>query len=207
MRLALNVLTRSVLLKPHMSKHFQELEDEINQVKELEHANRRFKVKIDMLEREKSTIVKKFEVKIDELSSKNKVLEGQLSEFESKASALETSNRNAVMELEAKLATETNRVRELELTTETAVSKYNTKMKSLEAEMEELRQSSSKIEEYEQVLGKLMERNAELETEAKEARDERDMANRQVELFDRRRAVKVKDLQEQVAEQKVSSLP
>lgn len=174
-------------------------------MKELEHANRRFKVKIDMLEREKSTIVKKFESKIDELSNKNKTLEGQLSEFESKANALEKSNRNVVLELEAKLATETNRVRELELTTETTVSKYNTKVKSLEAEMEELRQTSSKIEEYEQVLGKLMERNAELETEAKKARDERDMANRQVELSDRRRAVKVKDLQEQVAEQKVSS--
>lgn len=182
----------------------QELEDEINQVKELEHANRRFKVKIDMLEREKNTIAKKFEAKIDELTNKNKTLEDQLSEFESKANALETTNRNTVMELEAKLAAETSRVRELELSTESAVSKYNTKMKSVEAEMEELRQSSSKIEEYEQVLGKLMERNAELEAEAKEARNERDMANRQVELSDRRRAVKVKDLQEQVAEQKVS---
>lgn len=180
------------------------MEDEINQVKELEHANRRFKVKIDMLEREKNTIAKKFETKIEELMNKNKALEDQLSEFESKANAFETSNRNTVMELEAKLAAETSRVRELELSTESAVSKYNTKIKSVEAEMEELRQSSSKIEEYEQVLGKLMERNAELEAEAKEARDERDMANRQVELSDRRRNVKVKDLQEQVAEQKVS---
>jgi hypothetical protein len=49
-----------------------------------------------------------------------------------------------------------------------------------------------------------MERNNELEAEAKQAREERDMANRQVELSDRRRAVKIKDLEEQVAEQKVS---
>ena len=170
----------------------------------MEHANRRFKVKIDMLEREKTNIAKKFETKIDELSNKNKSLEQQLSEFESKANVLETSNRNTVMELEAKLATETSRVRELELSTESAVSKYSSKVKSLEAELEDLRQSSSKIDEYEQVLGKLMERNAELEAEVKEARDDKDMANRQVELSDRRRAVKVKDLQDQVAEQKVS---
>ena len=181
----------------------QELEDEINQVKELEHANRRFKVKIDMLEREKTTLVKKFEVKIDDLNHKNKTLENQLSEFESKSNALETSNRNIVMELEAKLATETSRVRELELSTDSAASNYNSKLKTLEAEIEELHESSAKIQEYEQVLGKLMERNAELEAEAKEARDERDMANRQIELSDRRKAVKVKDLQEQVAEQKV----
>ena len=170
----------------------------------MEHANRRFKVKIDMLEREKTNIAKKFETKIDELSNKNKSLEQQLSEFESKANVLETFNRNTVMELEAKLATETSRVRELELSTESAVSKYSSKVKSLEAELEDLRQSSSKIDEYEQVLGKLMERNAELEAEVKEARDDKDMANRQVELSDRRRAVKVKDLQDQVAEQKVS---
>lgn len=157
-----------------------------------------------MLEREKTNIAKKFETKIDELSNKNKSLEQQLSEFESKANVLETSNRNTVMELEAKLATETSRVRELELSTESAVSKYSSKVKSLEAEVEDLRQSSSKIDEYEQVLGKLMERNAELEAEVKEARDDKDMANRQVELSDRRRAVKVKDLQDQVAEQKVS---
>lgn len=170
----------------------------------MEHANRRFKVKIDMLEREKTNIAKKFEAKIDELANKNKSLEQQLSEFESKANALETSNRNTVMELEAKLATETNRVRDLELSTESAVSKYSSKVKSLETELEDLRQSSAKIDEYEQVLGKLMERNAELEAEAKEAREEKDMANRQIELSDRRRAVKVKDLQDQVAEQKVS---
>lgn len=157
-----------------------------------------------MLEREKTNIAKKFETKIDELSNKNKSLEQQLSEFESKANVLETSNRNTVMELEAKLATETSRVRELELSTESAVSKYSSKVKSLEAELEDLRQSSSKIDEYEQVLGKLMERNAELEAEVKEARDDKDMANRQVELSDRRRAVKVNDLQDQVAEQKVS---
>ena len=170
----------------------------------MEHANRRFKVKIDMLEREKTNIAKKFEAKIDELANKNKSLEQQLSEFESKANALETSNRNTVMELEAKLATETNRVRDLELSTESAVSKYSSKVKSLETELEDLRQSSAKIDEYEQVLGKLMERNAELEAEAKEAREEKDMANRQIELSDRRRTVKVKDLQDQVAEQKVS---
>jgi len=187
-----------------MSEEFEkELEDEINQVKELEHANRRFKVKIDMLEREKTNIAKKFEAKIDELANKNKSLEQQLSEFESKANALETSNRNTVMELEAKLATETNRVRDLELSTESAVSKYSSKVKSLETELEDLRQSSAKIDEYEQVLGKLMERNAELEAEAKEAREEKDMANRQIELSDRRRTVKVKDLQDQVAEQKL----
>lgn len=51
-----------------------------------------------------------------------------------------------------------------------------------------------------------MERNNELEAEAKHAREERDMANRQVELSERRRAVKIKDLEEQVAEQKVSSV-
>jgi hypothetical protein len=70
--------------------------------------------------------------------------------------------------------------------------------------MAELREASAKIDEYEQVLGKLMERNNELEAEVKQAREERDMANRQVELSDRRRAVKIKDLEEQVAEQKVS---
>lgn len=42
-----------------MSEEFEkELEDEINQVKELEHAYQRFKVKIEMLEREKCTIKK-----------------------------------------------------------------------------------------------------------------------------------------------------
>ncbi|KAL7522497.1 hypothetical protein ACHAWX_007198 [Stephanocyclus meneghinianus] len=190
-----------------MSEEFEkELEDEINQVKELEHANRRFKVKIDMLEREKNTITKKFETKIDELTSKNKTMEDQLAEFESKASTLEASNRNTVMELEAKLAAETSRVRELELSIDSTASKYNSKLKSLEIEMAELREASAKIDEYEQVLGKLMERNNELEAEAKHAREERDMANRQVELSERRRAVKIKDLEEQVAEQKVSSV-
>lgn len=159
-----------------------------------------------MLEREKNTITKKFETKIDELTSKNKTMEDQLAEFESKASALEASNRNTVMELEAKLAAETSRVRELELSIDSTASKYNSKLKSLEIEMAELREASAKIDEYEQVLGKLMERNNELEAEAKHAREERDMANRQVELSERRRAVKIKDLEEQVAEQKVSSV-
>jgi chromosome segregation ATPase len=172
-------------------------------VKELEHANRRFKVKIDMLEREKNTITKKFEVKIEELTNKNKAMEDQLADFESKAGTLETINRTTVMELESKLAQESSRVRELELSTNSAADKYNSKLKVIEMEMAELRETASKIDEYEQVLGKLMERNGELETEAKSAREERDMANRQVELSDRRRAVKVKDLEEQIAEQKV----
>lgn len=174
-----------------------------NQVKELEHANRRFKVKIDMLEREKNTITKKHDAKLEDLNTKNKALEEQLAEWESKASILESNNRETAKELEAKLAAESRRVRDLEMSLESAESKAISKMKSMEMELEELRESSTKIEEYEQVLGKLMERNQELEEEAKQAKEERDMANRQVDLADRRKAIKVKDLEETIAEQKL----
>ena len=77
------------------------------------------------------------------------------------------------------------------------------KMKGMEDELVELRDSCSKIEEYEQVLGKLMERNEELETQVKELTDEVEMSNRQVELLDHRRAAKVNDLEEKIEEQRL----
>jgi chromosome segregation ATPase len=73
-----------------MSKEFEkELEDEINQVKELEHANRRFKVKIEMLKREKCTIAKKCDIKIDEYTNKITSLEEQLTESDTRAGNIE----------------------------------------------------------------------------------------------------------------------
>ena len=183
-----------------MSEEFEkELEDEINQVKELEHANRRFKVKIDMLEREKNTIAKKYDAKIDFAENKVQSLEEQLAEWETQASGLESKNRKTEEEWGAKLAEEKRHARE----TLFSLEKSQTRMKSLEIELTESRKMEAKIDEYEAVLGKLMERNEELEREAKAAKDEMDMAHRQVELADRRRSVKVKDLEGKIEEQRV----
>ncbi|KAL3808158.1 LOW QUALITY PROTEIN: hypothetical protein ACHAXA_003556 [Cyclostephanos tholiformis] len=190
-----------------MSEEFEkELEDEINQVKELEHANRRFKVKIEMLEREKSTIVKKYDAKIEEYTNKVTSLEEQYSESETRARQLEEKARKSAEEWDVKLADEKSHARDVQ----NDLEKAETKLKGMEAELAELRDSCSKIDEYEQVLGKLMERNEELETEVKEAKDqvkgatdEIDMANRQVELIDRRRAAKIKHLEEKIEEQRV----
>ena len=190
-----------------MSEEFEkELEDEINQVKELEHANRRFKVKIEMLECEKSTIVKKYDTKIEEYTNKVTSLEEQYSESKTRARQLEEKASNAAEEWDVKLADEKSHARNVQ----NDLEKAHTKMKGMEAELAELRDSCSKIDEYEQVLGKLIERNEELETEVKVAKDqvkgatdEIDMANRQVELIDRRRAAKIKDLEEMIEEQRV----
>ena len=182
------------------SEEFEkELEDEINQVKELEHANRRFKVKIDMLEREKSTVAKKYDAKIEDYTNKLSTFEEQLADWEDKAGNLEADNRKIAEEWEDKLEEEKRRARDLQFD----LDKATTKMKGLEDELAELRDSCSKIDEYEQVLGKLMERNEELEEEAKNFTDELEMAQRQVELSDRRRTVKVKDLEEKIEEQRV----
>mmetsp|Transcript_22913 Transcript_22913/g.43272 ORF Transcript_22913/g.43272 Transcript_22913/m.43272 type:complete len:813 (-) Transcript_22913:393-2831(-) len=183
-----------------MSEEFEkELEDEINQVKELEHANRRFKVKIDMLEREKNTLTKKHDAKIDLVENKVTSLEEELTDWETQAAGLESKNRKTEEEWEAKLAEEKRRARE----TIFSMDKLQTKMKSLEGELEELKQTEAKIDEYEAVLGKLMERNEELERELKAAKDDTDMAHRSAELADRRRALKTKDLEEKIEEQRV----
>lgn len=159
-----------------------------------------------MLEREKITIVKKYDVKIEEYANKVTSLEEQYSESETRARHLEEKARNAAEEWEVKLADEESHARDVQ----NDLEKTHAKMKGMEAELAELRDSCSKIDEYEQVLGKLMERNEELETEVKEAKDEVkgatdeiDMANRQVELLDRRRAAKVKELEEKIEEQRV----
>ena len=152
-----------------------------------------------MLEREKNTIAKKYETKIDDYTNKLSSLEEKLSEWETKASSIEDDARKTAQEWEAKHADEMVRVRDLQFD----LDKARTKMKGMEAELAELRDSCSKIDEYEQVLGKLMERNEELEHEAKVAKDEVDMAHRQVGLSDRRRAVKVKDLEDKIEEQRI----
>jgi hypothetical protein len=159
-----------------------------------------------VLEREKVTIVKKYDVKIEEYTNKITSLEEQYSESETRARHLEEKARLAAEEWEFKLADEESHARDVQ----NDLEKAHAKMKGMEAEVAELRDSCSKIDEYEQVLGKLMERNEELEGEVKEtkdqvksATDEIEMANRQAELLDRRRAAKVKDLEEKIEEQRV----
>lgn len=190
-----------------MSEEFEkELEDEINQVKELEHINRRFKVKIEMLEREKSTNTKKHDMKIEELEKKITSLKEQLVESDTRARHLDEEARNSDEKWEATLADEKRHSRDVQ----DEYEKVQAKVKVMEAEIEELRDFSTKIDEYEQILGKLMERNEELEDvvigakeEVKGTRDELEMSNRQAELLDRRRAVKVKDLEVKIEEQRV----
>ena len=183
-----------------MSEEFEkELEDEINQVKELEHANRRFKVKIDMLEREKNAIMKRYDGKMEDSTNKIKSLEEQLKEWEGKVGGLETTNREMEEKWEAKLEEEKRYARELRFDLE----KAEDKIKGLDAELVELRDSNSKIEEYELVLGKLMERNEELEEEAQTVVEEKEMMDRQVELEEKRKALKVKELEQKIAEQQV----
>lgn len=190
-----------------MSEEFEnELEDEINQVKELEHINRRFKVKIEMLEREKSAYAKKYEVKIEELEKKVTSLKKQLVESDKCASQLEEEARHADEIWEGTIADEKRHSRDIQ----DELDKAQTKIQGMEVEVDELRDYSTKIDEYERVLGKLMERNDELEedvlvakNEVKLTRDELDMTNRQVELLDRRRAVKVKDFEEKIEEQRI----
>lgn len=172
----------------------------MKQVKELEHANRRFKVKIDMLEREKITITKKYEGKLEDMTNKINQLDGQLAEWTKKADNLENKNREIEEKWEAKLAAETQRTSDLELSLEESERKYHT----VQAKLEQYDEQQDMINEYETVLGKLMERNAELEQEVKKAIDERDMANRQVELSDRRRTLRVKELEEKIEEQKLT---
>lgn len=152
-----------------------------------------------MLEREKGTIAKKYDIKIEEYTNKVTSLEEQLAESDTRAGNLEEKARNAAEEWEAKLADEKSHARDVQ----NDLEKAQMKMKGMEDELAELRDSCSKIDEYEQVLGKLMERNEELETQVKGAEDEVEMANRQVELLDRRRAAKVKDLEEKVEEQRL----
>ncbi|KAL7491427.1 hypothetical protein ACHAWT_000835 [Skeletonema menzelii] len=183
-----------------MSEEFEkELEDEINQVKELEHANRRFKVKVDMLEREKNAIMKRYDGKMEDSANKIKSLEEQLKEWEGKVGGLETTNRETEKKWEDKLEEEKRYARDLRFDLE----KAEDKIKVLEAELVELRDSNSKIEEYEQVLGKLMERNEELEEEAHTVMGEKEMMDRQVELETKRYALKVKELEEKIEEQQV----
>lgn len=190
-----------------MSEEFEkELEDEINQVKELEHVNRRFKVKIEMLEREKSTYAKKYDVKIEELEKKVSSLKEQLVDSDKRASQLEDEARHADEKWEGTIADEKRHSRDIQ----DELDKAQTKIQGMEVEVDELRDYSTKIDEYEQVLGKLMERNDELEEEVLVAknevnliRDELDMINRQVVLLERRRAVKVKDFEEKIEEQRI----
>ncbi len=181
-----------------MSEEFEkELEDEINQVKELEHANRRFKVKVDMLEREKNAIMKRYDGKMEDSANKIKSLEEQLKEWEGKVGGLETSNREMENKWEAKLDEEKRYARELKFDLE----KAEDKIKVLDAELVELRDSNSKIEEYEQVLGKLMERNEELEEEAQTVVGEKEMMDRRIELEEKRNALRVRELEQKIEEQ------
>lgn len=152
-----------------------------------------------VLEREKNTIAKKYETKIEDYTNKVSSLEERLAEWETQAGSLEDKARKTAEEWEAKLAEEKVRVRDVQFD----LDKAQTKMKVMENELVEARDSCSKIDEYEQVLGKLMERNEELEADAKNATDEVDQAHRQVELLDRRRTVKVKDLEDKVEEQRI----
>ena len=186
-----------------MSEEFErELEDEINQVKELEHANRRFKVKIDMLEREKNTISKKYDAKLEFAENKVQSLEEQISEWETQASGLEAENRKKEEEWDTKLVEEQERVREMQEQLRENKGALETERKNTEA----------KVDEYETVLGKLMERNEELEGEVVAAQDEADVARRQLELAERRRSdlggdhrqsVKIKELEAKVEEQRI----
>jgi hypothetical protein len=153
-----------------------------------------------VLERERNTIAKKYETKIEDYTIKITSLEEQLAEWERRAGSLENNVRNTAEEWEVKLADEKRNSRDLQFDLE----KAQTKLKGMEAELIEMRESSSKIDEYEQVLGKLMERNEELEGLAKSAKDELEMAHRQEQVSDRRRAVKMKDLEEMIEEQRIT---
>jgi len=130
---------------------------------------------------------------------KIKSLEDQLKEWEGKLGGLESTNREMEEKWEAKIEEEKRYARELRFDLE----KAEDKIKGLEAELVELRDSNSKIEEYEQVLGKLMERNEELEEEAQTVVEEKEMISRQVELEEKRKALKVKELEQKIEEQKV----
>lgn len=98
---------------------------------------------------------------------------------------------------EAKLDEEKRYARELKFDLE----KAEDKIKVLDAELVELRDSNSKIEEYEQVLGKLMERNEELEEEAQNVVGEKEMMDRRIELEEKRNALKVRELEQKIEEQ------
>ena len=128
-------------------------------------------------------------------------------ESDKRASLLEEEARNADEKWEGTLADEK---RHYSRDIQDELDKAQTKIQSMEVEVDELRDYSTKIDEYEQVLGKLMEHNDELEeevlvakNEVKLIRDELDMTNRQVEILDRRRAVKVKDFEEKIEEQRI----
>lgn len=153
-----------------------------------------------VLERERNTIAKKYETKIEDYTNKITSLEEQLAEWERRAGSLENNVRNTAEEWEVKLADEKRNSRDLQFDLE----KAQTKLKGMETELNELRESSSKIDEYEQVLGKLMERNEELEGLAKTAKDELEMAQRQEQVSDRRRTVKMKDLEDMIEEQRIT---
>ncbi len=153
-----------------------------------------------MLERERNTIAKKYETKIEDYTNKISSLEEQLAEWETRGKSLENNVRNVAEEWEAKLADEKRKSRDMQFDLE----KAQTKLKGMDAELTELRDSSSKIDEYEQVLGKLMERNEELEGLVKSAKDELEMAQRQEQVSDRRRAIKMKDLEEMIEEQRIT---
>jgi hypothetical protein len=145
-----------------------------------------------MLEREKNAIVKRYDGKMEDSTNKIKSLEEQLKEWEGKLAGLESTNREMEEKWEAKLEEEKRYARELRFDLE----KAEDKIKGLEAELVELRDSNSMIEEYEQVLGKLMERNEELEVEAQTVVEEKEMLSRQS-------ALKVKELERKIEEQKV----
>ena len=121
-----------------------------------------------------------------------------MTDWETQAGTLEDDARKTAEEWEAKVVEEKRCVRDVQFD----LKKSQTKMKGMELELTELRNSCAKIDEYEQVLRKLMERKEELEMEAKGAKDGLDFAERQVELADRRRTVKVKDLEEKIEEQR-----
>ena len=75
----------------------------------------------------------------------------QLTDWETQAGTLEDDARKTAEEWEAKVVEEKRRARDVQFDLE----KSQTKMKGMELELTELRNSCAKIDEYEQVLGKL----------------------------------------------------
>lgn len=91
-----------------------------------------------VLERERNTIAKKYETKIEDYTNKITSLEEQLAEWERRAGSLENNVRNTAEEWEVKLADEKRNSRDLQFDLE----KAQTKLKGMETELNELRESS-----------------------------------------------------------------
>ena len=104
-----------------------------------------------MLEREKNTIAEKYDAKLEDFANKVSSLEEQLTDWETQAGTLEDDARKTAEEWEAKVVEEKRRARDVQFDLENS----QTKMKGMELELTELRNSCAKIDEYEQVLGKL----------------------------------------------------